>query len=235
MRVNDLFQSLSYGELSTLALSNGGNGTIVAAKHAKLMIYINDGLLALYSRFPLRESEVIIQLQEATQFYHLLEKYAVSKGEVTDPYIVDTPGKPFVEDVIRINSVYSVYGSKLGLNDANDPNSVFTPQVHVLQVPDHLRADPAIGETQLSIQYQANHEKITSLEQSILLPLCLQGALASFVAYKVFSHMGSDGSSMKAAEHLGNYEAACNAAEQNDLVLATVSQTNSRFANNGWV
>lgn len=241
MHLTELFRSLSTGELSNLSLANNGDGTIAASKHEKLINYANEGLLNLYSRYPLREKEVIIQIQETTQHYHLLERYAMSRfpgAGVANPYIQDTPGDPFKEDVIRINSVHSVFGVKLPLNDANAALGVFTPQPHILQVPDAVRADPAIGETLLSIQYQAAHDKLIGVNDPnsiIYLPLCLRGALASYVAYKVYSHMGSDGSNVKAAEYMSMFDNACDIAESNDLVLNTSSDTNKRFALNGWI
>lgn len=237
--LSELYADLSFEELSNLALSVEGGGTIKEDSRNKIVGYLNDGLLRLYSRFVLKEADVIIQLYSHITNYHLLRKYALSQQEPEAEgyfYIRDLIGEPFEEDVIKILEVRSSHGFKYQLNDLNCHTSLFTPQANVLQVP-----EPISG-SQLSIVYQAKHKKLTiddadDIENgtTIEVPDVLYGALKAWIAYKVFSHMNTQESTAKAQEHLANYESICMDAIEHDLVNSSVASTNTKFEQRGFV
>jgi hypothetical protein len=234
MQLLDLFESLANGELSNLSMAEGG--IIANPSQPKIVLYTNEALLRLYSRFRLKEEDVLLQTYEHITFYHLQPKFAVSYVPPmgTDPepirYILDHAQEPFQGDVIRILSVFDNNGCRLPLNDDNQVFSLFTPQFNCLQVP-----QPKSTLT-LSILYQAKHAKLTGvLTEELFVPDILLGALTAFIAYKVFSHMNTQESTSKAQEHIANYEAICADAEDKDLVGTSVSLTNSRFDIRGWV
>lgn len=234
MTLLDLFRHLSYGELSNLALANDGNGTIREAEQPKIALYANEALLRLYSKFILREKDVLIEMVEHITNYHLLVRFSQQgydpEGEAF-PYILDMNKEPFEEDVIKILAVFDSFGDQLPLNDNERCNSVFTPQANVLQVP-----RPCAGQS-LGVLYQARHQVLSAddLEGEIFLPDILQGALTAYIAYKVFSHMNTQESTAKAQEHYANYESICVDAKENDLVSTSISTTNARFNKYGWV
>jgi len=235
MLLNDVFTALSVGELSNLAMSNNGNGTINPLSQPKLVTYANEALLRLYTRFVLKETDVLVQLYEHITFYHLLPKFSVSytpTGPTDDQpirYLLDNATEPFEDDLIKVLSVYNSFGQQLPLNDEEKHNSVFTPKGKLLQVP------APQNETYLSVRYQQRHLKLTgNLEENVYLPDILFVALTAYIAYKVFSHMNTPASNAKAVEFNTAYEEVCNEVVDRDLVSSSISQSNTRFAKGGW-
>ena len=236
MNVQELFQQLSYGELSNLSMAQQVPGQISADQQAKVLMAVNDALKRLYSRFVLSEKDIIIELQAGVTNYHLLSRYAESAyipgGQISYPYIKDLTKEPFKEDVIRILSVFSSTGHELPLNDVNHSASVFTPQLNVLQVP-----YPVQGQA-IAVLYQALPEKLlieNYPSQQILIPDTLEEALKAYVGYKIFAAINSQEATVKAADFLGIYESICSEVEAKDLVSNSVSSTNRRFAMGGWI
>lgn len=236
MDVHDLFQMLSYGELSNLAISSEGSGEIVASARPKLVQYTNEALLRLYSRFVLKENDVLIQQYDHITFYHLLPRFSVNfdpsvpAEDETIRYILDLPTEKFQDEVIKVLAVYDHCGHSRPLNDDASIEGVFTPQAKLIQYPNPK------GDRTFSAIYQARHPKIGSnLGENIELPEFLWGALTSYIAYKVFSHMNTEGSSAKAQEYMMMYEAVCTEAVDRDLINAAVSRTSTNFQRGGWV
>lgn len=234
MNIKQLFQDLSFGELSTLSLAQDGNGFITDAGKERLIRFANDGLLKLYSRFVLKESEVVIEQVESITNYHLLLKFAESQAGTstqTHLYIKDLPEEPFKEDVVRILKVFDGNNCELRLNDDANPLSLFTPQAKVLQVPNPVTGVP------LAINYQAMHEELVldeALDQEIELPEVLHSALRNWIAYRCFCQVKTQESMAAGQDHLGQFETTCAEVIANDLVGNTTSQTNNRFQLNGW-
>lgn len=230
MNVTDLYEDLSYGELSSLAMAVEGAGTIQEEKRPTILRYANDALVLLYTRFVLKQSDVLIEQHEHITNYHLIERFTESHGADDEPYlyIKDLAGEPFKGNVVKILKVFDIHGTELYLNDANQTGSLFTPQDTVLQVPNPKAGKP------LNVLYQAFHDKLRRDEDEIILPLSLHNAFRCYVAYKVFSAIGTQEATAKAQEHLGNYEAQCVLATEKDLVNTSVSETNTRFEKRGW-
>lgn len=247
MKISDLFRQLSYGELSNLAISGSGAGTIIEAKKPQLIHYTNDALVALFTRFVLIEKEVLIEQIENVTLYNLLAKHSESVGTETHKYILDTPEAPFEDDrVIRINEVWGTLSGdaereiRFPLNDAEARFSLFTPAPLVLQVP-----EPVDGEA-LSVLYQAYHpplldavpeddEDFILLDQIIDIPHYLDNALQQLIASKVFSHMNGQENVMKGQEYLVEYEKACLNVEQRDLAAQTWHTSHTKLEQRGFV
>jgi len=242
MKISELFRQLSFGELSNLAISESGSGEIVEAKWPQLIHYTNDALTVLYTRFLLREKEVIIsQMAEIIQ-YHLLSKHSETVGTDDYLYIKDTPEEPFLDDVVRI---FEVWGSnerglvQFPLNDEGNSASLFTPSPLILQVP-----RPADG-IPLSILYQAYHPRLADipaegetaidLDQIIDIPHYLNNALQKWVASEVFSHMNGQENLIKGQEYKADYEAACLEVEQRDLASQSWRPTHTKLDQRGFV
>jgi len=234
MNIEELFKKLSYGELSNLSLSGEGSGEIIEARQPKLVFYANESLIRLYTRFILKEQDVLIGLVNHITFYHLIDKYAESNwpdSGVDFPYIKDLNREPFANDVLKILAVYASNGREIPLNDNEHPASVFTPQANMLQVP-----RPQTGFS-LSLLYQAKHKALSheDLTQEIILPDVLHGALRAHIAYQVYSHMNTAEASAKAQEHYNMYESICLDAIDKDMVNTSVSTTSTKFHNRGWI
>ena len=232
MKLEDLFSRLSYGELSNLSIGNEGRGSIREEAIPKVTAHVNDGLLRIYSRFILSTKQLLIETVDHITNYHLIPKFAESTGsDARYPYIKDLPDEPFTGDLIRVLEVYDQLGNKLPLNDTGDPRSLFTPAPQILQVP-----NPAPGRG-LALEYQARHITLENddLEQEILIPFVLEGALQSFVAYKIFSHMNGQDNQVKSQEHLNTYDGICVDVEARDLVNATFATTHHKLEERGFV
>ena len=236
MNIKELLDILAETKFSNLAISDYGE--IQSKKVKQIVIYCNEGLLNLYSRFCLKESSVIIEMQDGVTNYHLLKKYALSSYDyispcetVEVPYIQDLGCEPFQEDVIRILSVYDSYGRQRPMNNSDSLLSVFTPQHNVLQVP-----NPLIGQS-LSIEYQASHPKLcyTNLDQRIELNPHLHGALLSYIAAMYYKNMNTQENMVKGEEQLSQFESICQHAVNMDLVGTTMSNTNNKFSKGGWI
>ena len=204
-----------------------------------LVPLIEEGLTRLYSRFILREKHVIIEMRVGTTFYHFKRMFSVTGADpiqVPYPYIMDLPGEPFVEDVIKILSVHDTQNVLRPLNDPNQINSVFTPQPDILQNPYPLELEALMVTYQAGPEpfYTLNGDGNVELVDEFYLPPVLVPALANYVAYMVYSRINTAESSAKAASHLQIYEMICKDAEMFDLVNNSKSSTNLRFGQNGW-
>jgi len=238
MKVIELFRQLSYGELSNLSISDSGSGSIIKDKQPQLIHYINDGLLALFTKFILSEKSLLVEQAAHITNYHMRRRFTETSGSDVDwPYIKDLPNEPFEEDLIKILEVYRADGFKFPLNDTANPYSLFTPQPNILQVP-----YPAAGD-ELAVIYQAHHPKLDDridgpnnlVDQLIDIPVYLENALQLFVAGKVFSHMNGPENIMKGQEYQAGYEADCSLVDENDLANQTTSTSHQKLEQRGFV
>lgn len=233
MNLLELFQRLSLGELSNLSIGNDGSGTIDDKDHQKLINYANEGLLKLYTRFILKEKDVLIEQYDHITNYHLIKRFSKSlnQGSKDTLYIQDLHCASFEGDLIKILEVWDAYGCRRPLNDAESYNSVFTPQPHVLQIPNPKEGEP------LSVTYQAAPKELikTDLDVDIEVPFTMENALQKYVAYAVFCNMNGQENIAKGQEYLAQYESYCLDIENKDLVNQTVSNTATRFHKRGWV
>lgn len=237
MKVSDLFTRLALGELSNLALAR--NGIISPEKQPTIVMYANEALLRLFTRFLLCEKDLILEMRDGNTMYHLLKQFAYSQYDIdkppsewNKPYIMDLGHEPFDEDVIKVLSVYDYQGNKLPLNDSERTDSVFTPQSLILQVPftEHKHT--------LVVNYQARHAVIPSSgykDVDIVLPKCLESALCAYISSKVFMHMNTVESTAKGQEHMLTYNSLCQDAVDMDLVSTSTSTTNSKFQKRGFI
>lgn len=234
MLLEDVYQRLSYGELSNLNIGDDGRGTIPELYHPRVVNYINDALLRIYTKFVLKTKVLILKPVEHITVYHLRKRFAASQfGISAEPYlyIMDTVDEPFEQDVIKVISVYDTFNKEVPLNDLEQPRSVFTPQVEMLQIPWASNSDV------LALSYQARHTLLTHTDyQGIVdLPDILTPALTAYIAYLFYSHLNTAESTAKAKEHLDRFERICSDVEQNDLISNSSITTNTRFHNRGWI
>lgn len=199
----------------------------------EVLALINEGLTRLHSRFVLKTNTCVIEMKEGRTEYPLQAKYSYENfdpAKVQYPFIMDTPSKPFQEDVIKILNVYDTKGIRRKLNDDHDSNGLFTPRPDVLQCvwPRHFEA--------LSVLYQAKHPKLTGDEnQEIDLPETLYSALENWVGYRYHTGLNTAESTSKAAEYLQLYESLCGEIVDMDLANGSMSNTNILFYKRGWV
>lgn len=234
MNVTELFRRLSYEKLSTLAMAAEGTGTIIADQRAKIIAHANSALTRLYTRFVLKESDVLLQQQAHIINYQFLPKFALNgetpEGESLIKYIFDRPNLLFKGDVLKILRVTDSLGQDHPLNDIDNAMSYFTPQPTTLQIP-----RPVQGRM-INVVYQASHPLLsyTNLEAVIEIPLTLEEALLSYIAGSVFSGMTGQENLAKGQEQFAMYESICAGVIETDMVNSSASQSGSKFEDRGF-
>lgn len=237
MKVSELFQRLALGELSNLSMADETTSTLKSEAYPKIILYTNEALLKIYSRFVLLEKDLLIEQVDGITNYELRAKYAEFAGsELGAPfrYIKDLEEEPFEDDVIRILQAFHISGGVYPLNDRDNRNSLFTPSPLVLQVPE---PDPGIP---LAVTYQARHPKLSTseddpTEQVVDIPHYLENALQQLIAAKVFQHMGGQDNLMLSKNFEAAYEADCMVIEDRDLANQTTNTTHTKLVQRGFV
>lgn len=233
MELTELYSQLSFGELSNLSLSNNGDGTIVEEKKPQIVGFANEALLRLYTRFVLKQNDLILEMRPNTTFYHLLSRYAEQSwdetSEIAYPYIRDLAREKFTEDVLRITAVYDNNGNERPLDDRERYDSIFVPQPNTIQNP-----TPKVGEF-LNVMYQAKHPKLdTETVTTIELPDVLHEAFKAYIAYKVTGSMNTNEMQGVSQGHFGMYENICQELIDRDILGQTQTSTNVKFRKRGW-
>lgn len=245
LTVKDVLRNLSLGVFSNLSIGNEGSGEIKEASIGNVVLHMNEALTSLYGRFTLSErimylltfgNRVEYALDRTKSFHNNNLIYDPNNIDPEGPYIIDEADAPFINDVIKILSVYNSFGVELSLNDLENPNSIFSPHNRVLQVPNPIHGDI------LTIEYHANHKKIvydetdpTTLDQLIDLPDVLHEALYAYIGYKVYGNMNTKETVFRSKDHKRAYEEECIRVVERDLVMESRSFTSSKFDNRGWV
>jgi hypothetical protein len=235
LKIRSLYRTLALGVLSNLSMSDTDTGEIEESKHAKLIVYLNQALLELHTRFCLSEKNLLIEMVEHITYYHLHRKYAETAGSnVPHPYIKDLAGEPFDEDVLKILSVCGNTGVYYSLNDIEDENSLFTPNYDTLQVPKPVQGYP------LNITYQARHKLLDNrpnriLNQEFEVPSGLENALYNYIGHLVYSHMNGQENLVMSQNLLAAYEADCLRVENRDLVNQTFQTSHAKLDARGFV
>lgn len=91
MLLSELFDQLTYGELSSLFMGGVDCTGIQSESYPQVVSYVNMGLLAIYTRFPVHLQEVVIKLKDEVQIYYLDRKYAQTNTAYEDKYGEATP------------------------------------------------------------------------------------------------------------------------------------------------
>jgi hypothetical protein len=248
MKLKEIFDQLTHGELSQLSIGGSDAGAIDPANYGKVLSHVNMGLTALYKRFPLKESRLTIELQTGMTTYPINSNFAVNSRRSRESvrFIKDLAVEPFKDDIHKIERVYTSTGYEMGLNDETDPFSVFTPTATVLRVPELVVAgsvdlpDELKTET-LEVVYRANHPIIVQgiglFEPDridVELPYSHLEALLFYVASRVHTPTGMTNETNMGNTYYQKYEASCQQLEVSNLRVDQGSQ-NSRLYRNGWV
>lgn len=246
MLLKDVFDQLSYGELSQLSIGGLGSGMINESNYAQVLSHVTLGLTALYKRFNLKERTVRILLSEDQTVYKINSKYAVSNTGSIVPfkYVYDSVGDPFTDDVLKIEKVVTEQDYELELNDSSDMYSVFTTSTTALKIPLVLaNKGPDLPEElfteYLDLTYRANHPKIDPegldpATEEVELPDSYLTALLYFIASRVNNPIGMSGEFNAGNNYAAKYEAECQQLEFDNLEVDRGSQ-NTRAMRNGWL
>lgn len=248
MNLKEVFDQLTYGELSQLSIGGNEAGAISEANYPRVVPHINMALTALYKRFPLKEGRLVLQLQSGVTTYSVNSRFAASNTGSTEPvkYILDSAGAPFSNDIHKIERVYTDSNYELSLNDNANPYSVFTPSALVLRVPSILvsgsmEIPEELKTSNLELVYRANHPKIDIgygfFEPELVdleLPDSHLEPLLFYVASRLHTPTGMTNETNMGNTYFAKYEASCQQIEISNLRVDQGSQ-NTGIQRNGWV
>lgn len=212
----NILSDLSYGVLSNLHLGSSGNGSIEEKHLPKIMVFINDGLAKLYTKFILSRKVMDITVAAGDTEFRL------STGD---------------KDCLKVLAVEELNADgeydKLPLNDsAAIKTGACTPAIDILKVPVNPDSDVTYR-----VHYQARHPRIEVGDlgsKDIELPDTLYEALTMYVAYRAYLGINTQEASATAGAYLSQFTLACGEVTTMDTVAQSQSHTNSRFQNNGW-
>lgn len=245
MKLLEIFEQLTSGELSQLAIGGAEAGAIPKAKYPAMVNHINLALRAIYRRFNLKEGRVKIVLMTGRTQYPLLRKHAVSVPGTANPrFIQDTVSAPFTEDVMKILRVYSSSGFEFGLNNVDDKYAMSTPTASVLRVPADIVAPPIeladeMRTTTLDVVYRAAHpilsnEDVDPEETDLELPYTHMEPLLYFVASRLYTPAGMTNEANMGNIYYAKYEAACQELEAEGFQVDQASE-GTRLESKGFV
>jgi hypothetical protein len=233
MLLSEFFEHLTFGELSQLFLT--GNGVeIEAREYPKIAAHLNLALTALYSRFPLRTEEIIVQEYDDITMYFLRPEFAVNSGSAEAiKYLVDTVNYPFVGRVLKIEQAFNEDGEEILLNDDRYADSIYTPQFDVIQIPE------PVATNSVSILYRANHDKVVIAPSTDLTTVNLN--IPDFLITPIKYYMANNLISPLAGENegignnfLAKYEQECQRIEMQGLFNPD-TLLDERLKAGGWV
>lgn len=233
MNLGDLFQRLSFGELSNLSIGTEGAGSIAESGQNRVASFANAALTDLHSRFALQTDEVTLVMMGGIKRYRLAPAHAVSNttpNNTAPRWIQDSAAEPFEGRVIRILSITDLDPPEVGSEvppvepRALSHDTVFT------------KAPRAGGH--LLVEYQANHPRLVmpaDEDQEISLPPLLEEALEVRVAAAVYAGMNGEGHGAKARELLMRYEEICQTVRIEALLAETATNGPERPRDRGFV
>jgi hypothetical protein len=238
MLLSDIFEQLSYGELSQVFIGEGGPDSegVPKASRKKMLAHVRLGLTELHKRFLLKERTLNLSITAGKQTYVLDKAYAQSNTASSEEnkYIQDA-ADPFQNDLFKVERVYDADGNELPLNILDDPESVQTPNYNTLVLPDDYT-----GST-LKVVYRADHPPIdpylvTAAPQivEVNLPATHLEPLLLYVASRVMNPVGLSGEFHEGNNYAGKFEASCRRLEQSNFRVDSQGQ-NTRLERNGWV
>jgi hypothetical protein len=248
MKLSEIFTQLTYGELSQISIGGVEAGEINEANYPKILPHINLALTALYKRFPLKEGRITVALQSGRVTYPLTSAFSASnrRSRETVKYILDTADTAFVDDIHKVERIYTTSGWELGLNDEADVYSCFTPTATTLRVPaavvnESVDLPQELRTTELTVVYRANHPLITAGTSGLVpdrvdveLPYSHLEPLLLYIASRMNNPMGMTNEFNAGNNYAAKYEAACAELERVNLRVDQVSQ-NTKLERNGWV
>lgn len=227
MKVADALTELAYGELHGNALAM--HGTVEAKDQAKVMHFLQSGLTALYTRFPLWSKDLVVIQQSWLTQYPLRKVHAVTDPSTAVKFILDSPLDPFLGDVLRIEVVVDEVGDVLELNSTDYDKVALTPAMDVLEIP-----NPA-DTNALFVTYRANHPTLVDLESEIMIPTQYLGALYAYVGARAYAGSVAQEHVGKSAELMSKYEQICRQMELLGMTNADTLSINLKPSMGGWV
>lgn len=195
MELSELINLAKYSELNTLGVKDN-NEAIVG--------FINLGLVELYTLFPVRTEEHIIELEDAVTVYDLPADFMYLVGAYEVP-----------EQVHKHDNAVCV-----AVNEQDNPLSINTINYKQVQIP------LSITGAYISIIYVPKPAKMTvsDLTAEVPIPDQLVQCLLNFVGYKGHSAITSEGQSAGDV-YFARFKRACDEAKRLGIAIAAEGLT----------
>lgn len=127
--------------------------------------FINLGILELYKRFPLKQDEAIITLQEGKSLYLL---------DGTDSNV----SMDASSELLMVSLCYDEQGEEVTINNEDDPLGINTPMFNAIEVPSVAQDE------KLSIIYRAAPVFVKNETDILPIPPQLLEALMNYIGYR---------------------------------------------------
>lgn len=216
MNVNELFQALAVGELSSLSAADKDLGTIKFTEHGRFIRYLNDTLTMIYTRLAHKRDYVNFSLVEGTSTYALQPDLTTSLLKIIAVQNLD-----YEYDEDRFYAI----------NDLQAKNHVKTLQYDTLFFP------KVVDGQNISVEFQAKHPKIpTSDYGSVEIEVhpILESAVMARMASAAFMAMGGEDAMSKAQMYMNEFNGILQLTELEGMAEINSVETDNRFKAFGW-
>jgi len=233
MLLSEIFDQLTYGELSSLSIGGKKDGAGIAQKdHPEMGAHINLALTALYKIFPLKTAYVNIQQSASIYTYFITSDHSIIDGTADDLYLIDTVADRFQDDLLKIEGLYDEDGDLLYLNNINEDTSIFNDDYNSITLPNPVAAEI------VQVKYRADHVNIshTNLdptEVDVKIPRSLLEPLLFYVASRAFSSVPPIEGVSRSSQFLNKFETSVQRLKNLDLVNDE-EKPNEKLEDNGW-
>lgn len=235
MKLSDFFQDIALNELQGSSVVELTGYSINREQLPKVIQAINQSLEHFFSVFPLKQSQVIIKLQDGISRYYLDSDYAMSNhSNLLPKYIMDTEHEPFTDDVLHIQSITTDTGYSLPMNDLFNSIGVMIPEYNCIQISDGVRQHK-----HLVVTYKAKHPRIPldtpyDNKLTINIPASFNGALQAYVASTVYNSLGGADYAQLGQFYYAKFKTLTEELKLHGIGEHSMLGTNIKPSINGW-
>jgi len=236
--LREVFSLLAGGEFAHINLSKDKNGAILETEYNRIINALNLGMVEIYKRFKLLETEIVLHVNPDTKTYYIREEYVAPSSGVTSTRYIE---RPFQYDghlnLIEISSVFDDSGYEFKLN-----NRYQIPQVK-LTSEDTLVITGLESDQKFYVTYQSYPSPIALNDDFNIniyqLPISrnIVEALLYYTAGRIFKSMGANNSTAnadKGESYNHKYELSCQKLNMFGLHIEDNDKEDT-FTRDGWV
>lgn len=260
MVLQDIFDELTYGELSQIAVGGRHNDASVEGFEAgikepdykSIVLHINAALVAVYTRFRLKERTAIINILPEKHLYVLDKRFAITNTESdsVDKYIIDNDDvfdnslikiemiKALREELGLCESAESLF-QPLSLNKPHDPYSIHTTSLKTFNTPASFGFEKE--PQKLYVDYQSLHPKLDpdeagymARETEIELPRTHLQCLLYWIASRITNPSGMVEEFHTGNSYFAKYEAEALKLEMQNVQIDDAVEIN-HYTRQGFV